>query len=79
MKSTDFLEILALEVKHLCLVKKVDVIPIVVGALGAVSQRVENFIQRIGFNIRVEHLQTATPLGTTQILRIDSVNLIHRL
>lgn len=68
MKSTDFLEILALEVKHLCLVKKVDVIPIVVGALGAVSQRVENFIQRIGFNIRVEQLQKTKRLGTTSVL-----------
>jgi len=42
--------------------KKVDVIPIFVGALGAVSQRVENCLQRIS-DIWVEHFQKIMLLG----------------
>lgn len=39
------------------------------GELGAVSQRIENFIQREGVIIRVEHLQKTTLLKTARILR----------
>lgn len=50
--------------------KKVDVIPIFVGALGAVSQQIENFIQRIGVSIRVEHLQKIMLPRTALLLRV---------
>ena len=49
--------------------KKVDVIPIVVGALGAVSRRIRDWISRTGLKVRVEHLQKTALLGTARILR----------
>jgi hypothetical protein len=48
---------------------KVDVVPIVVGALGAVTDRIDQWIERMGIEVRVEHLQKTVLLGTARILR----------
>ena len=63
------------------------------GELDAVRQRIENFIQRVGVNIGVEHLKetmqvraarilrkrqlTVSPLFTPLFKAIDGVTLIH--
>ena len=50
--------------------RKVTVIPIVVGALGAISNRFEKFVMVVGIHIRVERLQKAALLGSARILRL---------
>ena len=49
--------------------KKVEVIPIVVGALGAVSKKLDKWIEKLGIHIRIELLQKTALLGTARILR----------
>ena len=55
--------------------KKVEVIPIVVGALGAVSKKLDKWIEKLGIHIRIELLQKTTLLGTARILRKKLGNL----
>ena len=50
--------------------KEATVIPIVVGALGAISTGFEKDIAAIGIEIRVEHSQKTDLLRTTRILRL---------
>ena len=45
------------------------VLPLVVGALGMVTNRLEGFIRKIGVDVSVGLLQKACLLGTTRILR----------
>ena len=47
--------------------RKVTVIPTVVGALGAISNRFEKFVMEVGVHIRVEHVQKTALLGTARI------------
>uniref|UniRef100_A0A1X7TYS1 Uncharacterized protein n=1 Tax=Amphimedon queenslandica TaxID=400682 RepID=A0A1X7TYS1_AMPQE len=49
--------------------KKVEVIPIVVGVMGAVSYRISDWLKRLEINIKVEHIQKTVLLGSAQILR----------
>ena len=49
--------------------EKVEVIPIVVGALGAVSKKPDKWIEKLGIHIRIELLQKTALLGTARILR----------
>ena len=58
------------EVARLWNMPKVTVIPIVVGALGAISNRFEKFVKEVGIHIRVEHVQKTALLGTARILRL---------
>ena len=46
-----------------------EVIPVVVGALGAISTGFENYVAAIEIDIKVEHAQK-TLLRTAQILRL---------
>ena len=57
------------EIATIWRMKTVTVIPIVIGALGAVTKRLQYWIDRMGLNIRVEHLQKTSLLGTARILR----------
>ena len=50
--------------------KKVIVIPLVVGALGAISADFEKYVAAIGIEMKVEHAQKTTLLETTRILRL---------
>ena len=50
--------------------KEVIVIPVVVGALGAISAGFEKYIAAIGIEMRVEHAQKTALLGTARILRL---------
>ena len=50
--------------------KEVIVIPLVVGALGAISVGFEKYIAAIEIEMRVEHAQKTALLGTARILRM---------
>ena len=60
---------LRLEIVRLWKLKKVDIIPVVVGALGAVSRSIENWLEKLGVVVRVEHIQKTALLGTANIIR----------
>ena len=60
---------LSFEIKQLWSMKKVTVIPIIVGTLRTVSKDLENHIEQLGITIRLEHLQKTALLGTARILR----------
>jgi calcium-sensing receptor len=49
--------------------EKVELIPIVVVALGAVSNKLYNWIEKLGIHIRIELLQKTALLGKARILR----------
>ena len=49
--------------------RKVEVIPVVIGALGCVSIKFEQWNKRIGITVNVEDIQKMTLLGTARILR----------
>ena len=49
--------------------KKVTVIPVVIGALGAVSKEFDKWIEKIGIDLRTGHVQKTALLGTARILR----------
>ena len=48
--------------------KKVEVIPVVTGALDMIQKRLEMWVRNIGVNIRTETLQKSALLGTARIL-----------
>jgi len=58
------------EIARLWDMRKVSVIPIVVGALGAVSTRFQNFVKDIGITLKIEYAQKTALLGTARILRL---------
>ena len=57
------------EIAALWGMKKTEVIPIVVGALGMISKKLGMWIKKIGINIKTEAMQKSTRLGTARILR----------
>ena len=48
---------------------RVEVIPAVVGSLGTIPRALENHLEEIGCDVKVELLQKAALLGTARILR----------
>ena len=48
--------------------RKVIVIPIILGALEIMSKDLENYIEQLGITTQLKHLQKTTLLGTAQIL-----------
>ena len=57
------------EIKELWSMKRVDVVPVVIGALGTVSKKLEKWIDKIGIKLNTEHLQKTSILGIAKILR----------
>ena len=49
--------------------RKVEVTPVVVGALVTITKNFEKWIEKIGIKIKAEHLQKTAILGTARILR----------
>ena len=49
--------------------RKFSVVPVVIGALGAVSVNFKEYMKRIGVNVRLEVIQKTALLGTAKILR----------
>ena len=58
------------EVARLWNMQKMIVIPIVVGALGVISNRFEKFVMEAGIQNRIEHVQKTALLGTARIFRL---------
>ena len=48
---------------------KTTAVPVIIGALGLVKKRIENYIGKIPGNIRITELQKTVLLGTAHILR----------
>ena len=57
------------EIVRLWQMKKVVVIPIVVEALGTITTKFEKYIESLGIEIRIEHVQKSALLGTARIIR----------
>ena len=57
------------KIARLWQMKKVGVIPIVVGALGIITTKFEKYIESLGIEIRIEHVQTSALLGTAKVIR----------
>ena len=68
-EKVDKYQPLKFEIMRIWEMNKVEVIPIIVGALGVVTKKMQNWISKIGVEIRTELLQKTTLLGTAQILR----------
>eukprot|EP00794_Sanderia_malayensis_P014775 gene14775-biopygen11863 len=58
------------EIARLWSMRKVEIIPVVVGALGAVSKQFEAYVEAIGIKMNVEHAQKTALLGSARILRL---------
>ena len=57
------------EIGRLWQMKKVFVIPIVVGALGTITIKFEKYIESLGIEVRIEHVQKSALLGAARIIR----------
>ena len=57
------------EVKRLWDLRKVQVVPIVIGALGSVTNDLDVWLEKIGITIKTAFLQKTALLGTARILR----------
>ena len=51
------------EIARLWSLRKVEVIPIVVGALGAVTKHLEKFIKKVGMKTKISHIQKTVLFG----------------
>ena len=58
------------EIARMWGMKKVIVIPVVVGALGAIPASFERYVAAIGIEMRVEHARKTALMGTARILTL---------
>ena len=57
------------EVARIWSMRKVEVIPVVVGALGMITKNLDKWIEKIGIKINAEHIQKTAIFWTARILR----------
>ena len=57
------------EIRKLWSIRRVKVVLVVVGALGAVSKRLDTWLDKLGITIKTGFLQKTALLGTARILR----------
>ena len=57
------------EIANVWRMRKVIVVPVAIGALGAISVNFKEYMGRIGVNVRLEVIQKTALLGTAKILR----------
>ena len=57
------------EIAKVWRMRKVIVVSIVIGALGAVSVNFKEYMRQIGVNVRLEIIQKTALLGSAKILR----------
>ena len=62
-------DLLKREIKRLWRMKNIDIIPIIVGALGSITIELGKRIEQLNIEIAIEKLQKTTLLGTARILR----------
>ena len=60
---------LKIELKRLWSLKKVEIVPVVVGALGCISKCFNRWMDMLGIQLCVGMVQKSVLLGTTRILR----------
>ena len=60
---------LKIELKRLWSLKKVEVVPVVVGALGCISKGFSGWMDTLGIKLNVGMVQKSVLLGTVRILR----------
>ena len=66
------------EITRMWMMRKIEVIPIVVGALRAACRKQNNWIEKLDIHMRIEPLQKTALLGTAKILRrsLESLGLL---
>ena len=57
------------ELARIWSMKKVTIVPIVIGALGTVTEKIESWIKQIGIDCPVALLQKGCLLGSARIIR----------
>ena len=57
------------EIQRLWSLRKVSVVPVIVGALGSVTHNFKKFMDQIGIELEIHFAQKTTLLGTARILR----------
>ena len=57
------------EIDRIWKLKEVDVVPVVIGALGTVTKKFKKWIDQLELKLTVEELQKPCLLGTARILR----------
>ena len=57
------------EIGRLWVIRRLEVVPVVVGALGGVSNRLDEWLEKLGVTIKTGLLQKTALLGTARILR----------
>ena len=57
------------EIERLWKLKMVEVVPVVIGALGSVTKEFDGWIEKLGITNNVGVMQKTTLLGTRRILR----------
>ena len=57
------------ELKRIWKLRRITVVPFIIGALGTVSKDIEKWLAEIGVTCRLESLQRTCLLGTARILR----------
>ena len=57
------------EIERIWKMKKVDVMPVVIGALGTVTMNFDKWLEKLELDLTVEMLQRPCLLGTARIIR----------
>ena len=60
---------LAIEIKELWKMKRVKVVPVVIGVLGTIPKRLEDYLRNINAGIELAALQRTVLLGSARNLR----------
>ena len=69
LEKVEKYQLLKDEIAKVWRMREVIVIPVVIGALGAVSVNFKEYMKRIGVNVKLEVIQKTALLGTAKILR----------
>ena len=69
LEKSEKYQILKDEIARVWRMRKVIVVPVVIGALRVVSVSFKEYMKRIGVNVRFEVIQKTALLGTAKILR----------
>ena len=69
MEKIEKYQNLKIELKRLWSLKKVAVLPVVVGALGCISKGFSGWLDTLGIKLNVGMVQKSVLLGTARILR----------
>ena len=69
LEKVEKYQLLKDEIAKVWRMRKVIVIPVVIGALGAISVNFKEYMKRIGVNVKLEVIQKTALLGTAKILR----------